>query len=246
MVPERIEKEIVIDAPLDVVWALVTEAEHLGTWFGDSAEIDLRPGGDVKLTWEKHGVARARIEKVEPPHFLSFRWAHPMDMLPAEGNSTLVEFNLRAEGEGTRLRVVESGFPELEVPENEKAKYAAENTQGWELELGELREYAGKVGPRARGCSEATTTSCGRRSPIRPAAGCSTFSWRGARQPLRHLRPSCPSRARGSPSTSPFSTAPASSRAGAGDGKFSMPSSPSGSMPPRGGWRRSRRNGTTA
>jgi uncharacterized protein YndB with AHSA1/START domain len=151
MVPERIEKEIVIEAPLDVVWALVTEPEHVGTWFSDSAEIDLRPGGDATLTWDKHGTARARVEKVEPPYFFSFRWARPMDALPAEGNSTLVEFSLRAEGEGTRLRVVESGFPELEGTEDAKAKYAEENTQGWEIELGELREYAAKVGPRARG-----------------------------------------------------------------------------------------------
>jgi uncharacterized protein YndB with AHSA1/START domain len=151
MVPERIEKEIVIDAPLDVVWALVTEAEHLGTWFSDSAEIDLRPGGDVTLTWEKHGTALARVEKVDPPRFFSFRWARPMDTVPAEGNSTLVEFSLSAEGEGTRVHVVESGFPALDATEDEKAKYAAENTEGWEIELGELREYATKVGPAARG-----------------------------------------------------------------------------------------------
>ena len=49
---------------------------------------------------------------------------------------------LSAEGEGTRLRVVESGFRELEGSEEEKAKYAGENERGWEHELGELREYA--------------------------------------------------------------------------------------------------------
>ena len=46
MVPEQIERETVIAAPVERVWALLTEAEHLGRWFGDSgAEIDLRPGG---------------------------------------------------------------------------------------------------------------------------------------------------------------------------------------------------------
>ena len=142
MVPEQIEREILIKAPLEVVWAIVTEAEHVGAWFSDSARIDLRPGGEATLTWERYGSVRAVVEKVEPPHLFSFRWARPVGAEPGPGNSTLVEFSLNAEGERTRLRVVESGFPELEQPEEEKAKYAAENTEGWKLELGELGEYA--------------------------------------------------------------------------------------------------------
>ena len=141
MVPDRIEREIVIDAPPERVWAVVTEPEHVGRWFGDSAEIDLRPGGEATLTWDEHGSVRARIEKVEPPHLFSFRWARPVGAEPREGNSTLVEFHLTAEGESTRLHVVESGFEELDRPEEEKAKYAEENTQGWKLELEDLREY---------------------------------------------------------------------------------------------------------
>ena len=49
MVPERIEREILIDAPLETVWAIVTEPQHVGTWFSNSAEIDLRPGGKATL-----------------------------------------------------------------------------------------------------------------------------------------------------------------------------------------------------
>jgi uncharacterized protein YndB with AHSA1/START domain len=141
MVPDRIEREILIDAPPERVWAVVTEPEHVGRWFGDSAEIDLRPGGEATLTWDEHGSVRARIEKVERPHLFSFRWARPVGAEPREGNSTLVEFYLTAEGEGTRLHVVESGFQELDRSEEEKAKYAEENTQGWKLELEDLREY---------------------------------------------------------------------------------------------------------
>jgi len=145
MVPERIEREVLIEAPLDVVWAVVTEPQHVGGWFGDSAEIDLRPGGEAVLTWEKHGSALAVVEKVEPPHTFSFRWARPLGAAPGEGNSTLVEFSLSAEGESTRLRVVESGFPALDGSEDEKATYAEENTQGWKHELGDLQEYVAKL-----------------------------------------------------------------------------------------------------
>jgi uncharacterized protein YndB with AHSA1/START domain len=149
MVPERIEREILIDAPLESVWAIVTEPQHVGTWFSNSAEIELRPGGTATLTWEEHGSAHARVEKVEPPHRFSFRWARPMGAEPREGNSTLVEFSLSEEGDGTRLRVVESGFQALEGSDEENAKYAEENTGGWKHELAELRDYVATQVPES-------------------------------------------------------------------------------------------------
>ena len=67
MVPDRIESEVLIEAPVDVVWSIVTEAEHVGKWFSDSAEIELEPGGKAVLTWDEHGTFPGRIERVEPP-----------------------------------------------------------------------------------------------------------------------------------------------------------------------------------
>src|SRR6185437_4962433 len=78
MVPDRVEREILIDAPPDVVWSVVTEAEHVGRWFSDSAAVDLRPGGELILTWDEHGAVYWRVEKVDPPHFVSFRWLRPV------------------------------------------------------------------------------------------------------------------------------------------------------------------------
>jgi uncharacterized protein YndB with AHSA1/START domain len=151
MVPDRIEREVVIDAPLEVVWAVVTAPHHVGSWFSDSAEIDLRPGGRGTLVWNEHGSFPLRVEKVDPPHAVSYRWARPAGAEPRAGNSTLIEFILSEEGDGTRLRVVESGFAELEGTEEEKAEHFEENTQGWEQELGELREYVSKqVGASSR------------------------------------------------------------------------------------------------
>jgi uncharacterized protein YndB with AHSA1/START domain len=145
VVPDRIEREILVDAPIDVVWSVVTEPKHVGGWFSDSATMDLRPGGEVTLTWEGHGSEHWRVERVDPPHFVSFRWMRraPDESGTAfrEGNSTLVEFSLTPEEEGTRLRVVESGFRQLEGSEEENAKDAEEHESGWELELGQLREY---------------------------------------------------------------------------------------------------------
>ena len=41
VVPDRISREVVIDAPPDRVWAIVTDSQHVARWFSDEAEIDL-------------------------------------------------------------------------------------------------------------------------------------------------------------------------------------------------------------
>jgi len=141
MVPERVEREILVDAPLAVVWAVITEPEHISGWFSDSVEIDLRPGGKLTLTWEGDHTEHGRVVKVEPPHLFSFRWIRGSATDARQDNSTLVEFNMSAEGHGTRLRVVETGFRNLDRPEDERARDAEEHREGWEHELDELREY---------------------------------------------------------------------------------------------------------
>jgi uncharacterized protein YndB with AHSA1/START domain len=146
VVPDRISREVVIDAPPDRVWAIVTDPRHVACWFSDEAEIDLRPGGAMVLTWHGHGTYRGRVEAVDPPHRFAFRWLRREDNEPGDGTSTLVEFVLAAEGSGTRLRVVESGFQRLTWPEEDKARYAGENADGWVHELNQLRDYAASLG----------------------------------------------------------------------------------------------------
>src|SRR4029077_18947430 len=100
MVPDSIEREVLIDAPVEVVWSIVTEPEHIGGWFSESAEVDLRPGGDLTLTWGELGTVSATVERVERPHVFSFRWVSPepdRDPSAREGYFTLVEFTLHGE-----------------------------------------------------------------------------------------------------------------------------------------------------
>jgi len=139
VVPDSIAREIVIDAPLERVWAIVTEARHIAGWFSDEAEIALRPGGAMRLTWHGHGSYQGRVETVDPPHRFAFRWLRRDDV---DAGSTLVVMTLSPEGASTRLRVVVSGFAGLPWPEGERSRYADENRVGWGVELGELRAYA--------------------------------------------------------------------------------------------------------
>lgn len=150
MTPNAIQREITIDAPVERVWSLVTEAEHLGRWFGDAgAEIDLRPGRAMRLRWARYGTALCRVEAVEPPTRFAYRWVPggtDEGQEPTPANSTLVEFTLTAEGGATRVRVVESGFSGLAKPEAQRAKAMEDNTEGWRLELDELAGYATRAG----------------------------------------------------------------------------------------------------
>ncbi len=145
MATDRIEREIIINAPQDRVWAVLTEADHVARWFGDSAEVDLRPGGKMIFGWKEHGNHHARVERVDPPGFFSYRWARLAGIEPAPGNSTLVEFTLIPEGSATRLRVVETGFASLDGSEEDRGTAVKQNTEGWISELGELQEYAERL-----------------------------------------------------------------------------------------------------
>jgi uncharacterized protein YndB with AHSA1/START domain len=147
MVPEQIEREVVIAALIERVWAVVTQPEHVGTWFGDAgAEIDLRPGGTILIHWKDYGTGYGIVERVEPPHVFAWRGALIGHTEVRADNSTVVEFTLTPEGGQTRLRVVESGFHTLALPADEAAKQAEGNVEGWRIKTEELAAYvAGSV-----------------------------------------------------------------------------------------------------
>ncbi|MEA2171385.1 MAG: hypothetical protein QOF76_4685 [Solirubrobacteraceae bacterium] len=142
---DRIETDVLIAAPVDRVWQLITSAEHLGRWFGDAgAEIDLRPGGAFSLTFREHGTFHGRVETVEPTTRFAFRWLSTINTQadPAPGNSTLAEFTLAAEGDATRVAVVESGFDGLDTDLESRHAAFANHSEGWPKELGHLADYA--------------------------------------------------------------------------------------------------------
>jgi uncharacterized protein YndB with AHSA1/START domain len=146
MVQDKIEREIVVAAPVERVWEIVTQAEHVGKWFGDSADVDLRPGGAIVLRWEKYGSFYGTIEAVDAPRHFSYRWVPGTpDEKPGDGNSTLVEFTLTPQGGQTRLRVIETGFRRLPLSETERAKQFEDNTEGWADKLGDLQRYAEQI-----------------------------------------------------------------------------------------------------
>ncbi|AIG76991.1 MULTISPECIES: SRPBCC domain-containing protein [Amycolatopsis] len=136
--PDRIERTVEIAHPPAKVWAALTTAEGLGTWFGNQASIDLRPGGDAEMKWDEGHKAVMRVERVEEPEIFGFTW-NIYGLPDDDPRRTYVEFTLAPNGGGTRLTVVETGFSQL--PDDVHQVAFEGNTKGWAAELGELIEY---------------------------------------------------------------------------------------------------------
>jgi uncharacterized protein YndB with AHSA1/START domain len=137
-----IEQEIVIDASPDRVWAVLTEAEPVASWFGDPAAMDPRPGSNATLGRTREGDCWAVVERVAPPAVLSYRQGRDAGTELGKGASTLVEFTLTETPVGTVLRVVESGFDSLHVSPDAQVIAETESSQGWTDGLATLRDYA--------------------------------------------------------------------------------------------------------
>ncbi|HEY2304649.1 MAG TPA: SRPBCC domain-containing protein [Streptosporangiaceae bacterium] len=137
--PDRIERTVELAAPPEKVWTALTTAEGLAAWFGNTATIDLRPGGSAQMKWIKEGhTANMRVERVEEPRVFGFTW-HIYGLPEDDPRRTYVEFTLEPAGAGTRLKVVESGFAQLS--ENAHQTAFDGNTGGWASELAELAAY---------------------------------------------------------------------------------------------------------
>lgn len=143
MSEDRIERETLIAAPLERVWSLVTQP---GFWVAEEADLpgtEAREGESMVATNAQYGDFPVRVERVEPPTYVAYRWASafPGQELRAD-NSTLVEFTLTPEGDKTRLRVVESGFAALAASEELRRRALEDNSGGWPQVLDALRARA--------------------------------------------------------------------------------------------------------
>lgn len=136
--PDRIERTVELPHPPGTVWAALTTAEGLASWFGDTAAIELRPGGPARMTWAAGHTVEMRVERVEEPAVFGFTWQ--IEGLPGDDpRRTYVEFTLEPIAAGTRLTVVETGFAQL--PEDTHRQTYDGHTEGWQRELGELASY---------------------------------------------------------------------------------------------------------
>lgn len=93
----EIQREIVVAAPVEEVWAAVTESERLEEWFANDVELELEPGGAGVFRWDDGEERHAVVQEIVPERRFAFTWD--------EGH---VEIDLVEVDEGTRIRVTET------------------------------------------------------------------------------------------------------------------------------------------
>ena len=135
---DTIEREILIAAPIERVWEIVTTPEHMGQWFGDAGAS--RSGNVITMAWEEHGEAdlgsSARSRRTRSPTAgtrTSTGRRHARRVHALRGGRR----HARARGrERVRLRT---------AADEVSAELREGNVGGWEHELGDLERYAQTV-----------------------------------------------------------------------------------------------------
>ncbi|MBN8922850.1 MAG: vanillate O-demethylase oxidoreductase VanB [Rhodanobacter sp. 68-29] len=146
-VADRIERQILLQAPRAKVWHALVDAESFGDWFGVNLEgqrfvAGQTARGHITYPGYEHLMCEMQIERIEPERLFSYRW-HPYAVDPAADYSreptTLVEFTLEDGAGGILLRLVESGFDDIPLARRTEAYRM--NSGGWDEQVANIRNY---------------------------------------------------------------------------------------------------------
>ena len=154
---DRIEKKILLHAPLARVWRALSDSAEFGAWFGMRLDGPFTPGatlrGVLTPTTVDAEVGNAQkphagltfeitVEQVEPGRRLSLRW-HPNAVEKGVDYSaeptTLVVFTLETAPDGLWLTVSESGFDS--IPLERRAQACSANERGWSMMVKVIAKY---------------------------------------------------------------------------------------------------------
>lgn len=164
---DRIEKEVLLRAPVSRVWRALTDVREFGEWFGVRLDAPFVQGQTVTGTFDgpldearimeyqralglqpstvkvpAGSTVFCTVERLEPERCFSFRWIPygiDAECDPEREPTTLVEFRLEPVPEGTRLRIVESGFER--VPPHRRERAFRMNEGGWSAQADNIRRY---------------------------------------------------------------------------------------------------------
>jgi uncharacterized protein YndB with AHSA1/START domain len=146
----RVEREIVVHAGMDRVFAALTDPALFPTWGPQRIEGKLAVGERPILDFGPGGKCAVYVVALEAPRYFAYRWVQgetdPAIILGdplAVPNNTLVEFRLDKVEQGTRVRVTETGMaPVGLVPKSALDQMG----KGWELMLAGLPRHFASEG----------------------------------------------------------------------------------------------------
>ena len=126
-----VQQEEFINATPAQVWDMLAGADGIKQWLGPST-YEPRVGGPITFDVSHDGGKYHMFGQVvtfDPPHTLAFTWTEQEIGKDAWPVATLVTLTLNAENDGTRVRLVHSGFEHLpsEIAQAQFESY----TQGW-------------------------------------------------------------------------------------------------------------------
>ncbi len=150
LLQNRIEKKIILNAPLSRVWKAIAGSEQFGTWFlvkFDEPFVEGRTiAGRITHPGYEHLTMEIQVVRIHPETDFAYRW-HPYAVNPAVDYSseptTLVEFHLEPAGEGTLLTIVESGFES--IPAARRAEAFKMNDGGWAAQTRNIADYLARL-----------------------------------------------------------------------------------------------------
>ena len=144
-----LEREIYVDATPETVFDVVSDPKHVQEWWPDEASYDVTPGATGRIVFGDPeaggGVVALTVLEVDRPRSFTFRWTQAPGETGVEGNSLLVTFALTPEGEGTRLRMTETGFREMGWEVAVLEQQYREHETGWDHFLPRLATYAASL-----------------------------------------------------------------------------------------------------
>lgn len=140
---DTINREVVISAPMERVYSAISDAKELAKWFPDAIEGEIRPGERPVFDFGEYGKHSIYVVATDPHSYVAYRWipggteSFIGDVL--EKPNTLCEFHLDEIPEGTRVRLIESGFASLPADFYEKAY--KDNSGGWNVMIARLKRF---------------------------------------------------------------------------------------------------------
>ena len=123
-------KTVTVQAPDDVVWRALTEADELARWFPVEARVEPGLGGSIWLSWGSGTEGQAPITGWEPERHL--QWSEERGPV-----KLAVDFHLEAQGGTTVVRLVQSGFGD--APDWDDEFHMTDG--GWSYFLAHLKWY---------------------------------------------------------------------------------------------------------
>jgi uncharacterized protein YndB with AHSA1/START domain len=144
---DEIRRELTINASQERLYTAISSAEELVKWFPETIEGPVEIGAEPIFGFGEKCSDKVLIVDARPHEYFAYRWipgGNPFKGEFNEANTTLVEFHIKDNGDGScHLTLIESGFSSL-PDEFIEAAYK-DNSGGWEFMLERLQTYMGRA-----------------------------------------------------------------------------------------------------